>query len=297
MAASSFEAALARVLGHEGGYSNHPADPGGPTMQGVIQRVYDGYRTRHGQPLRPVRQIERGELIAIYRSQYWDAVRGDDLPAGLDYVVFDGAVNSGPGQAAKWLQRALGLPADGQVGAVTLAAAARCADLGAMVDDICDRRLAMLKRLTTWPVFGAGWGRRVAEVRRIGHAWAQSGAVPVAEDAAMVPVRGMEAGARPAGGSAKAPLASARPAPRPDAATGAAAGGVLASATGEAARQLEPLTGASPTIALVFTGLTVLGVLVTLAALGAVWWGEHRRRQRADALDLAPAPAPAGSAS
>lgn len=287
MAASSFDAALARVLDHEGGYSNHPADPGGPTMKGIIQRVYDAYRTRSGQPLRPVRQIERDELVAIYRSQYWDAVRGDDLPAGLDYMVFDGAVNSGPAQAAKWLQRALAVPADGQVGAVTLAAAARCADLGALVDDICARRLAMLKRLATWPVFGAGWGRRVADVRRVGHAWAQTGAPPAeAADPVRAPRTQMATG-----GTAKATLASARPTPRPAVAAGTAAGGVLASLAADAARQLEPLAGASPTIALVFTGLAVLGVLVTLGALACVWWRDRQRQGQADALDLLPAAA------
>ncbi len=294
MAASSFEAALARVLGHEGGYSNHPADPGGPTMQGVIQTVYDGYRTRAGAPLRPVRQIEHSELVAIYRTQYWDAVRGDDLPPGLDYVVFDGAVNSGPGQSGKWLQRALGVAVDGQVGAVTLAAAAQCADRAVLVDAICDRRLAMLKRLTTWPVFGAGWGRRVADVRRIGRVWAGSGLAPAdAPDAA--PPAAMAGAPALSDGRAKAPAASAVPTARPEAATGAAAGGVLTSALGEAARQIEPLAATAPSIALLFTALTVLGVLVTLGALVAVWWGERQRRAHADALDLAPAAPGAGA--
>ncbi len=122
MTASSFDEALKRVLVHEGGYADHPADPGGATMRGVTQRVYDGWRRRRGVPVRSVRLIEPGEVEAIYRLQYWDAVRADDLPAGLDYGVFDAAVHSGPGQAAKWLQRALGVTADGQVGEATLAA-------------------------------------------------------------------------------------------------------------------------------------------------------------------------------
>lgn len=165
MAASSFDAALARVLRHEGGYSNHPADPGGPTNKGIIQRVYDADRKRRGVPVRSVRDLEEGELRAIYRRQYWEAVRADELPVGLDYAVFDAAVNSGPPQAAKWLQRALGLAADGQVGAVTLEAAAR-ADAPLVIADLCDRRLAMLRGLRTWPVFGRGWAARVADVRR-----------------------------------------------------------------------------------------------------------------------------------
>ncbi|MGU3496336.1 glycoside hydrolase family 108 protein [Xanthobacteraceae bacterium A53D] len=176
MAASSFDAALARVLVHEGGYSNHPKDPGGVTLQGVIQRVYDGYRADMGKTQKHLTKsmiTDPGwitERDDIYRSQYWDAVRADDLPPGLDYVVFDGAVNSGPSQSAKWLQRALGVTADGQIGAVTLAAAKAHCDLSSLIEDICDRRLAMLKNLDTWPVFRGGWGRRVAEVRRAGKA-------------------------------------------------------------------------------------------------------------------------------
>ncbi|TCT07609.1 glycoside hydrolase family 108 protein [Aquabacter spiritensis] len=166
MTASSYGAALARVLRHEGGYSNHPADPGGPTNKGVIQRVYDAHRARRGLSPRSVKLIEEAELQAIYRTQYWDAVRGDDLPAGLDYAVFDAAVNSGPVQAAKWLQRALGLAADGQIGAVTLSAAQAALDRGAVVEALCDQRLAMLRGLRTWPVFGKGWAARVADVRR-----------------------------------------------------------------------------------------------------------------------------------
>ncbi|WP_127090117.1 glycoside hydrolase family 108 protein [Aquabacter cavernae] len=166
MAASSFGAALARVLRHEGGFSDHPADPGGPTQTGVTQRVYDGYRARKNLPPRSVRLLEEAELVDIYRRHYWDAVRADDLPVGLDYAVFDAAVNSGPAQAAKWLQRAAGVVADGQVGTLTLAAVT-AGDPARLAADLCDRRLAMLRTLRTWPVFGRGWGRRVAEVRRV----------------------------------------------------------------------------------------------------------------------------------
>ncbi|MFD1476467.1 glycoside hydrolase family 108 protein, partial [Ancylobacter polymorphus] len=164
MTASGFDGALKRVLVHEDGYADHPADPGGATMQGITQRVYDGWRRRHGQPARPVRRIAPDEMAAIYRRQYWDAVRADDLPAGLDYALFDAAVNSGPAQAAKWLQRTLGVTADGQVGEATLVALDGRAP-AQLIDALCDRRLAMLRSLRTFPTFGAGWTRRVAEVR------------------------------------------------------------------------------------------------------------------------------------
>src|SRR5688500_6264664 len=102
-----FEECLKLVLVHEGGYANHPKDPGGATNFGVTQRVYDGYRLKAGVAKRSVKEITKTEVSAIYKRQYWDLIDGDELPAGVDYVVFDGAVNSGCGQSVKWLQRAL----------------------------------------------------------------------------------------------------------------------------------------------------------------------------------------------
>lgn len=165
MAAANFDASLAKVLVHEGGYSNHPADPGGATMKGVIQRVYDGYRDRNGLARQSVKLLPDKELKDIYRLQYWNAIRGDELPSGIDYCVFDAAVNSGPGQAAKWLQRALGIKADGALGMVTVGAAVK-ADPKAVIAGTCAHRLAMLKGLRTWATFGKGWGRRVDGVQR-----------------------------------------------------------------------------------------------------------------------------------
>jgi lysozyme family protein len=172
MVASNFDKSLKRVLVYEGGYSNHPSDPGGPTMKGVIQRVYDGYRERKGLPKRSVKYLAEDELKEIYRKQYWDAIRGDELPHGVDFVVFDGAVNSGPSQSAKWLQRAVGTKDDGNVGEATIAAAI-AKDRARTINGICDRRLSFLKALRTWPVFGVGWGRRVADVRRWGLSFAK----------------------------------------------------------------------------------------------------------------------------
>lgn len=275
----NFARALALVLVHEGGYSNHPADPGGPTMKGIIQRVYDGYRRARGLAVRPVRDIAQSELEEIYRRQYWDAVRADELPPGIDYVVFDGAVNSGPAQSAKWLQRALGLPADGQVGEVTLAAARAAASSASLVDDICDRRLAMLKALSTWPVFGRGWARRVADVRKSGKTWSsgQTSAAPA------------PAGEDRDGEGAKAPVYSARSAPRPERGAGAVAGGIAASTISEAARQIEPLAAGSGTLAFVFTGLTLAGLALSLGGLAYVWWSAREQARRAAVLDLMPA--------
>lgn len=135
-------------------------------MRGVTQRVYDAFRINHGLKRKSVRGITNIELTEIYRSLYWDRIQGDDLPAGIDYAVFDAAVNSGAVQAAKWLQRSLGstISVDGVVGPVTIAAA-RSAARDRAIKSICSQRLAMLKRLKTWNVFGAGWLTRVTAVQ------------------------------------------------------------------------------------------------------------------------------------
>lgn len=158
-----FNEALSLVLKHEGGYVNHPADPGGATNRGVTQHTYDTWRRRMGLAVRTVRKITDAEVAAIYRRDYWNAVRGDELPAGLDYAVFDFAVNSGPRRARQFLQRVLGVEDDGVFGPVTMAAIG-LADPSRTAVRLCQNRLAWLKRLPTWPTFGRGWGRRVNEV-------------------------------------------------------------------------------------------------------------------------------------
>ena len=166
-----FERAFALLAVHEGGYSNHPDDPGGATNRGVTQRTYDSYRARHGRIRCDVRQITDGEVAEIYRGQYWDAIRGDDLPAGVAYCVFDAAVNSGPGRALRWLQAEIGATVDGVIGNETLGLAAR-RDPVRLIDGYCARRLTFMKRLKHWPTFKNGWSGRVAEVRAQSTAWA-----------------------------------------------------------------------------------------------------------------------------
>jgi len=163
MAASTYDDALCRLLAHEGGYTHHPSDPGGPTNFGIT--IHD-YRkdVKPGAAAADVKAMRRDEAKAIYRAKYWDALRCDELPAGVDYCVFDYGVNSGIGRAARVLQRVAGVADDGRIGPQTLAAV-RARAPKAIVMAICDERLAFLQRLKTWPVFGKGWGRRVAEVR------------------------------------------------------------------------------------------------------------------------------------
>lgn len=169
----NFDRCLSFSLDEEGGFVNHPSDPGGATNHGITQAVYDTARVRWGLTSRSVRDIEMVEVQSIYQYRYWLAIQGDDLPAGVDLAVFDAAVNSGPGQAAKWLQRAVNAEAqargraqiatDGAIGPKTITAASKCDPRG-LVASISSQRLAMLKGLATWPVFGRGWSGRVARV-------------------------------------------------------------------------------------------------------------------------------------
>ncbi len=163
----NYDRALEWTLAWEGGYVNDPHDPGGATNMGITQRVYDGWRLKQGLARRPVREIGPSEVRAIYRRQYWDAVRGDDLPPGIDAAVFDFAVHSGPARAVKFLQRLVGVEADGIMGHITLAAIH--AGTGSWADLIrryCDARLAWLRRLRLWSRYGHGWERRVRDIRR-----------------------------------------------------------------------------------------------------------------------------------
>ena len=118
---TNFNNALQMVLQFEGGYSNDPLDKGGATNKGVIQTVYDGYRISFGLPVQSVQQISDTEVRDIYYKRYWLVARCDKLPNGVDTVHFDTAVNAGPSQAAKFLQRAIGVKDDGIIGDVTLA--------------------------------------------------------------------------------------------------------------------------------------------------------------------------------
>lgn len=144
----------------EGGYVNHPRDPGGATDRGITQRTYDAWNDLRGVERKPVRGISKAEADQIIASQYLAPVRFDDLPSGLDYAVADYAVNSGPNRAARELQRLVGVDADGVIGAHTLAAVNQH-DPAQLVMRLCAARMAFLRSLSTWDAFGAGWTVRV----------------------------------------------------------------------------------------------------------------------------------------
>lgn len=188
---ANYKDILKRVLVHEGGFVNNAKDPGGATMKGVTQAVYNAFRDLHDLPRRSVRHLEQSELEAIYDRQYWDKVAGDALPSGIDYAVFDGAVNSGVGQAVKWLQRELkvrglydGLD-DGIIGLKTLAGLRKLNDHAAVIKGICARRLAFMRTIKhkktgrrLWLDFGDGWTARVTGVKSHAVTLATSSAGP-----------------------------------------------------------------------------------------------------------------------
>jgi lysozyme family protein len=168
MARSSYDESLARLLVHEGGYSNHPADPGGPTNFGIT--LADARRYwKPDATAADVRAMPVDVAKDIYRRHYWAPMRCDELPAGVDYAVFDYGVNSGLGRIARVLRRITGLSGDALTGrgAFTdaLVAAVSREPPARLVTVICDERLAFLQGLSTWSVFGNGWGARVREVR------------------------------------------------------------------------------------------------------------------------------------
>lgn len=162
----NFESALKAILHHEGGYVNHPADPGGMTNLGVTKRVWEEW-VGHEVDEKTMRNLTPEIVGPMYKAKYWDKIKGDDLPTGVDYVVFDAAVNSGPGRAAKWLQACVGVEPDGGIGPKTLAAV-NAFDANQLIEDYAKRRLSFLMDLKTWDTFGKGWGRRVAEVQKTG---------------------------------------------------------------------------------------------------------------------------------
>jgi lysozyme family protein len=160
---SNWDNALKAVLHHEGGFVNHPSDPGGITNLGCTKNVWEEW-CGHPVTEQDMRDLQPSDVAPLYKSKYWDRVKGDDLPSGVDYIVFDAAINSGAGRAARWLQECVGTQPDGAIGPMSLQAANAmvAADL---INLYCNKRLAFLKELKTWDVFGKGWERRVEDVR------------------------------------------------------------------------------------------------------------------------------------
>lgn len=169
-----FTACLNHVLAFEGGYVDHPSDLGGATNMGITRKTLAAWRKVEpwqNLPKSAVQTLGRDEAAAIYDAHYWSRVRGADLPPGLDLVVFDYAVNSGPGRAVKMLQKLVGAAQDGVVGPRTLAALAD-GDPHELIARLCKARLGFLGALSTFPIFGRGWTRRVSAVLELANVMA-----------------------------------------------------------------------------------------------------------------------------
>ena len=153
-----FEVAFEKLLKHEGGYSDHAADPGGKTRYGITETVAReaGYRG-------DMRELPLELAKRIYKDKYWDAVQAENLPADVRYPIFDAAVNSGPAQAAKWLQRACGVRDDGVIGPQTIRAANALHPEG-LKRKMLAQRLRFMASLSNWPAFSRGWANRIADL-------------------------------------------------------------------------------------------------------------------------------------
>lgn len=173
----NFERALKLVLVHEGGWADHPQDPGGATMKGVTLETFRKF-VKPGASKADLRKITDAQLAQVYRKHYWDAIKADQLPDGLDYAVFDYAVNSGPARSAKHLQAVLGVAQDGVIGPATLAAASR-QPVADVIKALCAKRMTFLRGLKTWGTFGKGWERRVTGVRAEALAMADAPPSPI----------------------------------------------------------------------------------------------------------------------
>lgn len=149
---SRFDNCFDRLIGHEGGYVDHKSDPGGETKFGISKRSY---------PQEDIKGMTLDRAKAIYKRDYWDKAKCSRLPNGVDFDVFDTAVNSGVGRAAIFLQRAAGVVADGVIGQKTIEAVNSIPD-AVIQARFNGERLDFMATLSTWPIFGRGWASRVA---------------------------------------------------------------------------------------------------------------------------------------
>jgi len=269
MAASTYDEALRRLLAHEGGYTNHPSDPGGPTKFGIALADYRRY-IKPDATAADVRAMSVDQAKAIYRKRYWDAQRCDELPAGLDYSIFDYGVNSGIGRSGRVLRRVVGLPDTTHAVTDEVLRAVAKRDPKALATAINDERLRFLKSLKTWPVFGRGWGRRVAEVKAFSLKLAEHTVVANAPAKHPMPTE-----ATPAKGVVPLPKGLQKV----TTATPVAAGGATVKTLHD--------SGHDP-----WTILAVAGGFALIAGIGWVafhWW--QRRRQHAPTPGLVRVPA------
>lgn len=266
----SYHDAMLIELKFEGGKDDDPIDPGGRTNQGVIQREFSAWLRKNGKPSRDVFTMTDAERDAIYFENYGQRIRFNDLPPGVDLVILDGAINSGPGQSVKWVQRALGLGADGVLGNNTLQAIIDYPNHDDLIAKICAARMAFLRALKTFYHFGAGWTSRVNQLKKTGQAWAMGTVGP-----AVVWVSNM---------NKKATIVDAKPLYSTAPADATAAGGTVTTALTGAQQVLAPLQGTNHYVDQILLGLVILGGVLT--AGGFAWAYYARNRNTSITADL-----------
>ena len=159
---SNFSKCLEVILHHEGGYVNHPKDPGGETNLGVTKRVYEEFGGT-----KDMKDLTQEDVEPIYEKNYWDKLKCDDMPDGLDLMLFDFGVNAGPGRAAKFVQELVGTTVDGGIGPMSLKAINEYIEthgISQTIKEYANMRQRYYEGLSTFDTFGKGWTRRVSEV-------------------------------------------------------------------------------------------------------------------------------------
>ena len=159
----NFSRSLAMLLRHEGGFVNHPKDPGGMTNRGITKKVYDKFLGRESTE-EDMRNIPDRHVEEIYKTNYWDKIKGDDLPSGVDLCIFDWAVNSGCGRAGKSLQKVIGTKQDAGIGPITLKAINEL-DADDIITNVSKERENFYRSLKTFKHFGKGWLKRNMETK------------------------------------------------------------------------------------------------------------------------------------
>jgi lysozyme family protein len=160
---SNWDNAFKMMLASEGGYVNHPSDPGGMTNLGVTKRVWEEWTGKESNEAE-MRALTPELVEPLYKKRFWDACRCDEMPSGIDYLVFDFAVNAGPGRSAKILQTAVGVPADGGIGPMTLAAV-NSQEPDVLIEKFSQGKEDFYRSLGTFETFGKGWLNRVEQVK------------------------------------------------------------------------------------------------------------------------------------
>ena len=156
---ANFFKSLEMVLEHEGGFVDHPKDPGGATNRGITYKTYEKFLGRPLKDINELKLIPHSHVEKIYKNSFWDKVKGDELPSGVDFSAFDWAVNSGPSRSARYLQKIVGAEQDGAIGPMTLSKV-NDYDSIHLIDELHKERQAYYEKLKTFEYFGKGWTKR-----------------------------------------------------------------------------------------------------------------------------------------